>query len=124
MFSCVGGDVFYNSCAVKEDSGIQVPKLLDFPISSMISEQIQLEQTIMAGLLLGVRQNLHITPFQQTIHWLPFYYQVQFKVVLSPTKFLKTLDPSWTMNENKNNTIGGRGSSPLFYLTLPPSSSE
>ncbi len=63
------------------------------PLSTL--DKLQDVQNAAARLLTRTRQNEHITPILQRLHWLPIIYRIQYKVLLLVYKALNGLAPQY-----------------------------
>ncbi len=63
------------------------------PQSSL--SRLQLVQNAAARLLTGAKKYDHVTPILASLHWLPFHFRVQFKILLFVFKALKNQAPSY-----------------------------
>ncbi len=64
-------------------------------ISQTALSRLQLVQNAAARLLTRNHKRDHITPFLQSLHWLPVRYRVDFKILLIVYKSLNDMAPSY-----------------------------
>uniref|UniRef100_A0A8C1IL60 Reverse transcriptase domain-containing protein n=1 Tax=Cyprinus carpio TaxID=7962 RepID=A0A8C1IL60_CYPCA len=56
---------------------------------------LQLVQNAAARLLTGTRKHEHITPILASLHWLPVYFRIHFKILMFVFKSLNGLAPQY-----------------------------
>ena len=64
-------------------------------ISQASLARLQLVQNSAAGLLAQTRRREHITPILSSLHWLPVFYRINFKLLLFVFKCLNSLAPPY-----------------------------
>ena len=62
-------------------------------VSQACLSRLQLVQNAAARLLTGARKYDHISPILASLHWLPVYYRIQFKILMFVFKSLNGLAP-------------------------------